>query len=83
MDRKLTASLVIIENQLDFFSDEIDVLTLLVDETNNIFLSTTYHLTHDLMSERELKQESKELNMILQKKGKKLGVTPETAYIPG
>ena len=83
MDRKLTASLVIIENQLDFFSDEMDVLTLLVDETNHIFLSTTNHLTHDLMSERELKKESKELNTILRKKGKQLGVTPETAYIPG
>ena len=83
MDRKLTASLVIIDNQLDFFSDEMDVLASLIDETNHIFLSTINHLTHDLMSESELKQESNELNKILQKKGKQLGVTLETAYMPG
>ena len=67
-DRKLTASLVLIENQLDFFSDEMDVLASLIDETNHIFLSTINHLTHDLMSESELKQESNELNNILQKR---------------
>ena len=72
-----------IENQLDFYSDEIDVLRALVDETNQVYLSTISHLTHDLISEEELKEETKKINKVLRKKGKHLGITLQTAYIPG
>ena len=72
-----------IENQLDFYSDEIDLLKCLVDEINRKFTSTTNHLTHDLMSEKELKEEIREVNQTLRKKGKKLGMTLLTAYMPG
>ena len=82
-DSQLILSLIVIENQLNFYSDEIDALKALVDETNQIFLSTTSHLTHDLMSEDELKQTTKEINNMLGKKGKQLGITLQTAYIPG
>ena len=68
---------------MEFYSNEIDVLKVLVDETNNIYLSTTSHLTHDVMSVEELKQEIKEINKILGKKGKQLGITLQTAYMPG
>ena len=68
---------------MEFYSNEIDVLKDLVDETNNIYLSTTSHLTHDVMSVEELKQEIKEINKILGKKGKQLGITLQTAYMPG
>ena len=82
-DSQLILSLIVIENQLNFYSDEIDALKALVDETNQIFLSTTSHLTHDIMSEDELKQTTKEINNMLEKKGKQLGITLQTAYIPG
>ena len=72
-----------IENQLDFYSNEIDVLRALVDETNLVYLSTISHLTHDLISEEELKEETKKINKVLRKKGKQLGITLQTAYIPG
>ena len=68
---------------MEFYSNEINVLKVLVDETNNIYLSTTSHLTHDVMSVEELKQEIKEINKILGKKGKQLGITLQTAYMPG
>ena len=68
---------------MEFYSNEIDVLKVLIDETNNIYLSTTSHLTHDVMSVEELKQEIKEINKILGKKGKQLGITLQTAYMPG
>ena len=68
---------------MEFYSNEIDVLKDLVDETNNIYLSTTSHLTHDVMSVEELKEEIKEINKILGKKGKQLGITLQTAYMPG
>ena len=68
---------------MEFYSNEINVLKVLVDETNNIFLSTTSHLTHDVMSVEELKEEIKEINKILGKKGKQLGITLQTAYMPG
>ena len=68
---------------MEFYSNEIDVLKDLVDETNNIYLSTTSHLTHDVISGEELKQEIKEMNKILGKKGKQLGITLQTAYMPG
>ena len=68
---------------MEFYSNEINVLKVLVDETNNIYLSTTSHLTHDVMSVEELKEEIKEINKILGKKGKQLGITLQTAYMPG
>ena len=68
---------------MEFYSNEMDVLNSLVDETNNIYLSTKSHLTHDVMSVEELKQEIKEINKILGKKGKQLGITLQTAYMPG
>ena len=68
---------------MDFYSNEIDVLRALVDEINHVYLSTTSHLTHDLISEEELKEETKKINKVLRKKGKHLGITLQTAYIPG
>ena len=68
---------------MEFYSNEMDVLNSLVDETNKIYLSTTSHLTHDVMSVEELKQEIKEINKILGGKGKQLGITLQTAYMPG
>ena len=72
-----------IENQLNFYSNEIDVLRALVDETNQVYLSTISHLTHDLISEEELKEEAKKINKILRRKRKHLGISLQTAYIPG
>ena len=68
---------------MDFYSNEIDVLRALVDEINHVYLSTTSHLTHDLISEEELKEEAKKINKILRRKGKHLGISLQTAYIPG
>merc|ERR1712156_786862 len=63
---KLTLSLVHIEDQMDFYSNEIDVLKSVVDEINHAYLSPISHLTPHLISEDKLSETIKEQNKILE-----------------
>ena len=68
---------------MDFYSNEIDVLKSVVDEINHAYLSPISHLTPHLISEDKLSETIKEQNKILEKTGKKLGISLVNFYIPG
>ena len=68
---------------MDFYSNEIDVLKSVVDEINHAYLSPTSHLTPHLLSEEKLLETIKAQNKIIEKTGKKLGISFLNVYIPG
>ena len=79
----MSLSMALIEIQISDLSDRIDLANAIAADIDDHFLSETGHLTSGVRSEDNVKKDIEKGNNILEKWGKKIGISIATAYLQG
>ena len=76
-------SFSILNSQIDYFSDKVDLMETVVNKIEDSFLDSTPHLTDEVIDVDDLKDNFDRKNAILSLVDKKVACTLEEAYNEG